>query len=223
MRRVSIVATLSVLLVVLMAGALPAGADSSRGFVLVGSSGAHADLFGSFNEDATENHIEVAVGYVEADLLRYFDGEMVRPHTDVDARLCVYTDWCGSESSMLLEGTKNLPWDGDAEMLPLEAATLDGFRMTVVADGVEVALLIDLSWEGFGDWWLETHHTPESHSVGKFRAANLSGTITIESVTGDTPLVALVGVPLHVQVELQPFADSMPRLGHGNGIEDPRP
>jgi hypothetical protein len=177
--------------------ALPAAAGGPA-FILTGMDVANLDFSTEFEYSAESWTVEVFVGYVYADFLRYADGTIVRPHTDTDIRVCAYLagEWCGSPSTVEMSGGTGLLGSTAATMVSLTSATLDEITVSV-SDGVDTALVtVDLEWTAYGKPYHETE--PHRMSQSKIRDATITGTVSITGADESHPLSALNGEPLNM-------------------------
>ena len=182
-----------------------AGAGSTvtdGGVLLTGVEAAHARFVAPV--DACHG-LELVVGYVEADRLQNPLGSG-RPHfhSDVESILTVFEnadeEECGSDS-LQLSGTEGITESDQAEIVPLQSASLDGFGMVI--EGVEsgipvvVILTLDLDWIAFGSVSTQVNNETGSHSANREVQANVEASVLINSVTGGgdlaTALAALQG------------------------------
>ena len=150
-----------------------------------------------FSDSSEGWELYVDVSYVYADSVRYHDGSVTRPHTDVDIWLWACTDG----DCVLLRGTENM---GDKPASNGALASMEGARLS----GVFVELCVG-SWEPgcsvVGSVWIEqldwTAVGPERNLrviepaaqtlVGKERDAIAAGTVRILSAPDE--LGAFVG------------------------------
>jgi len=198
MARKSPVLLAMILALVATAGmAVPAAAQGPA-FVLTGMDVANLDFSTEFEYSAESWTVEVFVGYVYADFLRYADGTIVRPHTDTDIRLCAYIagEWCGGPSTVEMSGGKGLAGSTAATMVSLTGATLDEITVAV-SDGVDTAsVTVDLDWAAYGKPYHETN--VQAMYQSKIRDATIAGTVSITGADESNPLSALNGETLNM-------------------------
>jgi hypothetical protein len=172
-------------------------------FVGTGWNNAGVNAHTEFDNGGEAWNLEVFVSYVYTDFLRYSDGTIVKPHTDVDIVLCAYPlnrGDCGTAPIWEAGGT-NLQGSPDASFIPLTSASLGLVGITVGECGPDpcplgAVALEDLEWEAYGD---RSHDvTTESTGVSETwrRQANVTGTIYLHfpsahplSVFNSEPLI----------------------------------
>jgi hypothetical protein len=199
MKRRLIVVGTAVLTMTLMA-VVPANAGSSvtdSGLLLTGTDAAYAT--GTLSIDECHG-LDVFVGYVEADrLLSPLGSGQPFFHTDLEASLRVYEiaeiEGCGSDE-LILSGVRGITDSDQVEMVTLESAFVHDFQLTV--EGVEASvpvvagLTINLDWAGDDNIRTETFQSKGDHSAHRTVGAAVSGTVTINTVTGGGELAGLL-------------------------------
>jgi hypothetical protein len=175
---------------------------ASPEFVGTGWNNAGVNAHTEFDNGGEAWNLEVFVSYVYTDFLRYSDGTIVKPHTDVYIALCAYPldgGDCGT-APIWEDGGRNLQGSTDASFIPLTSATLNDVGLDVGECGSDPcplgAVALDLEWEAYGD---RSHDvSTESTGIGETwrRQANVTGTIYMHfpsahplSVFNSEPLV----------------------------------
>ncbi len=162
-----LVALLAAVLILSAAVVLPASAEPPSGFVMTGADAAYAEF-----DVAVDGCVaRLFVGYVEADRFKYFGGGIVKPHSDVAVALV----GCGLD----LEGVAPSVGSPLVDMVELDSASLDGFVVPLTGGSVAV---VTLDWTAVGDVWTWTDHGPGKHASHRTRAADVTGTVTIDTV-----------------------------------------
>jgi hypothetical protein len=157
----------------------------------VGTGWNNAGLIASspdFAHGGVDWNIRVFVNYIYTDFLRYSDGNIVRPHTDIDIGLCVYpTDGGDCESAPIwVAGGTNLVGSPYASFTPLERAAVENV-VVGVGDG---ELVVSLEWEAYGDRWHDVQTGDDGVSTTWRRQATTYGTILFRGYPGEHPLSA---------------------------------
>jgi hypothetical protein len=178
-------------------GSASASSTVTDGLLLLGTDAAYARFVGPIDDC---HGLELFVGYVQADGLKSpISGGQPTFHSDVEAILSVFenaeTEGCGSDS-LQLSGVRGLTASDQVEIVTLKSATLDGFELTVTGDEggneVTVVLILDVTWTGDGPVFTEVTSGGGDHSAHRTVAATVSGTITIESVSGGGELATVL-------------------------------
>ena len=231
-RRVALVATLALLLVA--GGVVPAAAEDERGFMLIGTDAAYADYslyLEDFGGPGVDYIFEVWTGYVYAKLLRYDDGEIVMPHTDVGVQVCLFeaTDpnGCFSSATPMLEGVVGPTeyGDGYASIVKLASAEVVEIDVPVArADGLSAVVGLTLEWTATGDIIREVTKTPTDRTISKTRLAEATGSITLSDVSDGGHLLALLAGTYDVggaDPDMDPIEGSPLRITHYNQFFTP--
>lgn len=152
-------------------------------FVGTGWNNAGVNAHIEFDNGGEAWNLEVFVSYVYTDFLRYSDGTIVRPHTDVYVAFCAYPldgGDCGA-APIWEDGGRNLQDSTDASFIPLTSASLSDVPFDVGECGPDPcalgAVVLDLEWEAFGD---RSHDVSTgSTGIGETwrRQADVTGTI----------------------------------------------
>lgn len=157
--------------------------SASPEFVGTGWNNAGVNAHTEFDNGGETWKLEVFVSYVYTDFLRYSDGTIVKPHTDVYMALCAYPlngGDCGT-APIWEDGGRNLQGSPDAYFIPLTSASLSNVPFDVGECGPDPcplgAVVLDLEWEAYGD---RSHDVSTgSTGIGETwrRQANVTGTI----------------------------------------------
>jgi hypothetical protein len=198
MRRLTVMVTVLMLMVGLLS--IPAGAARPQ-FVGQGWDGASFVSGTGFDNDGEPWRLEVLVGYVYTDSLRYFDGQFVRPHTDVDVTLCAYPDVEGAgcaEPEIWLYGGTNLVGSEAATTVTLTTATLNGVEAEVSDGSTAASVIVDVDWVAYGDRYHDVFTDVTGINETWHRAATVSGTVLISGLPSDHPLSEFNGFEMSV-------------------------
>ncbi len=185
MRRLALLITA---LAMFGAMSIPVGAAGRPEFVGVGWNNAGSVTSTGF-DNGGDWRLTVFVSYVYTDFLRYSDGTIVRPHTDVDVVLCAHPvngGDCESPEIWLAGGT-NLQGSPDASFTPLTSATLENVEVDV-GEGGQVTF--DIDWVAYGDRSHDVRTDDLGVSETWRRQATVTGTILVEGFPGEHPLSA---------------------------------
>ncbi|HEX6299670.1 MAG TPA: AfsR/SARP family transcriptional regulator [Acidimicrobiia bacterium] len=164
-------------------------------FVITGLDAATLEFSAGFEYSAESWTVEVFVGYVYADSIRYADGTIVRPHTSTDVRLCAYPadEWCEGPSTVLMSGSKDLLDSTAANLVGLTSATLDEITLTV-SDGEDAAsVTVDLDWGAYGD----AHQETDGQNIFQSKDATIAGTVAITGADTSNPISIFNGETLN--------------------------
>lgn len=181
MKRLLLVWIVSLLVVALAGPAL--SEDESPGFVMTGADAAYANFL--------DGECNVEVGYVWAKRVKYFHGETVRPHHDIQVRLTGACPGFAIPADGFLDGVENLTGypSGIVKLVSADATGLEpGDAGIVIFDEVTgVSAVVDLTWTAEGDVYTEvfrepglraSHRTVDATVVGTVEVAGL-GTFTV--------------------------------------------
>lgn len=174
------------LAVALAAGAVLASSPSvaqDRGFLLLGTDAAYATFIAE-DVPGGVGYCNVQIGYVRANALIYFDGEVVRPHSDLEVKF----EDCGAlTGSVGVVGTVGHP---DASVTRLDSASIDGIDVPIeladptVADRVTAS--VDVDWTAHGRRYTQRFRDEHGGSLHRTRAADVTGSVVFEVVDNGT-------------------------------------
>ncbi len=102
--------------------------------------------------------------------MKYFDGELVRPHSDLEVELAGLS--CPLDGKLGLVNLREMP----PMIGSLEWADIDA----VVIDDVDVEATVDLYWTAVGDVYNEFFSEPGQRAAHRTRDATVTGTVTID-------------------------------------------
>jgi hypothetical protein len=167
--------------VLLLLVATPAVADPPRegGFVLANADAAYA----SFLRDDISGDCEVFVGYVWAGTLKYFGGDVIRPHSDLEVRFEDCGPWTG------FGGVVSTVAEPAASITELESADIDGIEVPLNdylgTPTTEIATAyVDLTWTATGPVVVERYADETGRALHRSRSAEVDGGVMIEIAGG---------------------------------------
>jgi hypothetical protein len=179
MKRLSLLVSVLALLLVVVAAPSTAGPPDG-GFVLVDTDAAYA----SFESDDVPGvgYCSVFVGYVWAGTLKYFGGELIRPHSDLEVRF----EDCGDLTG--IGGVVPTVDEPDASIATLTEAVIDGVEVPMT-DSINA--VVDLTWTGVGEVVVEHFSDPTFHAHHRSRFADVTGAVTINIQRNGTLLTLI--------------------------------
>ena len=121
-------------------------------------------------------YCQISVGYVSAHHVKYFGGELVRPHSDLEVRFDDCLPYTGNRGVVTTVDHPN------ASFVKLESAVIDSIEVPILPF---ITATVDLTWTATGPTVIERYRDSGGHATHRSRAADVSGTVTIDIVLGN--------------------------------------